>query len=121
MNCINHNTEEAIGLCRYCASPLCHECAIKLERGYVCSEQCKIYSEHIQRSMEQQINQPIKPGMAMFLWPAVGIVAGTLLVGEEVIFGTPTNQGKVLVGIVLLTAGIATAFYVLFLKKHNVT
>lgn len=40
MHCYNHQTKEAIGLCRHCFKGLCQECCQKNEDSLVCSESC---------------------------------------------------------------------------------
>lgn len=40
MHCYNHQTKEAIGLCRHCFKGLCQECCQKNEDFLVCSESC---------------------------------------------------------------------------------
>lgn len=40
MHCFNHQTKEAIGLCRNCFKGLCQECCQKNEDHLACSENC---------------------------------------------------------------------------------
>ncbi|MBL8676041.1 MAG: hypothetical protein JNJ47_01240 [Alphaproteobacteria bacterium] len=40
MHCYNHQTKEAIGLCRHCFKGLCQGCCQKDEDFLVCSESC---------------------------------------------------------------------------------
>ena len=40
MHCYNHQTKEAIGLCRHCFKGLCQECCQKNEDSLVCSKSC---------------------------------------------------------------------------------
>lgn len=40
MHCYNHQTKEAIGLCRHCFKGLCQECCQNNEDFLVCSESC---------------------------------------------------------------------------------
>jgi len=40
MECINHSSVQAIGVCRACGKPICIDCASQLASGTVCKESC---------------------------------------------------------------------------------
>lgn len=41
MNCFNHQTESAIGICKACKKAVCASCAIDTGRGLACSQECE--------------------------------------------------------------------------------
>ena len=53
-----------------------------------------------------------------FMVPAVLIVFGVLLIGEEAIFGTASGPAKVVIGILLLVMGLGALIHVLYIKKQ---
>ena len=128
MNCHNHHETSAIAVCRVCAVGLCDGCGIPMETGFVCLDICRSRAETIDKMLDvcraeaidklldaQPIGMTVEVGP--FLMPALSIVIGGLLVGERVLFGAPSNTVKVIMGIVLLVAGFAYAFYVIYMKK----
>jgi hypothetical protein len=56
MHCYNHQTKEAIGLCRHCFKGLCQECCQKNEDFLVCSENCAQKVSEIEEMNERAKN-----------------------------------------------------------------
>ena len=46
MKCYYHHDVDAIGICKNCSKGLCSNCAVELENGIACKDQC-----------EEQVNQ----------------------------------------------------------------
>lgn len=53
MHCYNHQTKEAIGLCRHCFKGLCQECCQKNEDFLVCSENCAQKASELEEMNER--------------------------------------------------------------------
>ncbi|EGU39633.1 hypothetical protein VII00023_12778 [Vibrio ichthyoenteri ATCC 700023] len=49
MRCFNHPEVDAVCSCKSCLIFLCPECAIKIDHGYVCSEECRVNAEAIEQ------------------------------------------------------------------------
>lgn len=117
MNCHNHREIPAIATCRVCSVGLCDGCGIAAGKGFVCSDTCRVRAETIDKMLDAQgVN--LRRHFNWFFMPALLVVLGSLLIGERVLFGTPSNTAKVVIGIVLLVVGFAYAFYVIYLKKN---
>ena len=101
---------------------LCRDCAIKLERGYVCSEACARRANVIEQAMDiQSANIKVKAFSSNIAASAFFLVIGALLVGEKAIFGTPASGAKVLIGIFLLFAGVSIFLNAIARKSNSGT
>ena len=40
MECFKHTNQQAVGICKSCFKAVCRECAIELEHGLACSQEC---------------------------------------------------------------------------------
>lgn len=40
MNCFNHTSKTAVGICKHCNKAICHECTTDTGDGLACTETC---------------------------------------------------------------------------------
>ncbi|MDC0358841.1 hypothetical protein OAO01_08500, partial [Oligoflexia bacterium] len=75
MECFKHLGESGVGLCKSCFKAVCKSCAIELEHGLACSEECatdvKEYNEMQERGKSLYGIGPRKsrvPATGVILW-----------------------------------------------------
>jgi len=53
MKCFNHDTSDAVGICKSCNKALCHSCAVDVGNGLACAGAC----EQEVRALNEQIRR----------------------------------------------------------------
>ena len=56
MKCFQHQTQEAVGICKSCGKGLCAECAYERDRGIVCGRVCLKYIVRLDHYNEQLLD-----------------------------------------------------------------
>jgi len=88
-------------------------------RGLVCSDVCGKRAETIDRMIDlNRATLAARGQLRWFVLPALFVVIGSLLVGEEAIFGTSAGSVQVWIGILLLVSGLAAVIHVLYIRKQ---
>ena len=87
MECFYHEGAPAVGSCRACLKGLCRRCAVELEGGLACPDQCEPMVRVVVGSLEQAARyQGVSTGLlrsARGLW--LGLAATALFVGLFVV------------------------------------
>jgi len=76
MKCFNHNTDDAIGICKICAKALCMSCTTDTGYGLACSEACAAEAADLDEIMQKNKlllgigsnKKSIPTGLIMFLF-----------------------------------------------------
>jgi hypothetical protein len=74
MQCFAHPNESAVGLCKSCGKGVCRSCAIQLDRGLACSEQCKPFTEALSRLQLTSIRNIGLMSVQRFIQPFMAVI-----------------------------------------------
>lgn len=114
MECFKHQPAGAVGLCKNCYKAVCRECAIELENGLACSDECaketNEYNEITERSKKiYGIGgyQSKIPSSGVFLWGAFALVMWGLFIVPYVWRGVVLYENVVMAVLFSLATGIA--------------
>ena len=82
MNCFNHASSAAVGICKACQKGLCAECAVDVGMGLACKESCEThvteFNEMNQRSLKIYGIGKYKsrlPSSGVMLWGALAVIS----------------------------------------------
>ena len=105
MECINHSSVKAIGVCKDCSKPICIDCASQLANGIACKVSCESQFSDVYPG----INSPISNGkptnlqiklsrivVAMFCLPIVALVFLAVFAEKPIL-------GLVILGIIIVS------------------
>lgn len=53
MECYTHQQNNAVGICKSCHKAVCRNCAIELQNGLACSEECEAYVDELNQMVER--------------------------------------------------------------------
>src|ERR1041384_2547585 len=82
MKCFNHDTADAVAICKSCNKALCHACAVDVGNGLACSGACeqevRALNDQIRRNRtaSQKTGYAYQTGRA----PVVGVTGGSTVV-----------------------------------------
>ena len=74
MQCYSHPNEIAVGLCKSCGKGVCRSCAIPMDRGLSCSEQCKPFVEALSRLQLTSIRNIGLMSVQRYIQPIMAVV-----------------------------------------------
>ncbi len=74
MECFSHQNVPAVGLCKSCGKGVCRSCAIPVDRGLACSEQCRPVAEALSKLQVASINNVGLYLIQRFAQPLIALV-----------------------------------------------
>lgn len=80
MKCFEHSSVDSFGLCKICLRGLCEECAIEVEFGLVCSEDCnsrfQILNSHLDKDLKirSYVERPGPPSSSYVIYAAFALL-----------------------------------------------
>jgi hypothetical protein len=74
MQCFAHPNEIAVGICKSCGKGVCRTCAIPLNRGLACSQECKPFVEALSRLQSTSIRNVGLVSAQRFAQPLMAVV-----------------------------------------------
>ena len=81
MHCFNHNSSQAVGICKSCQKGLCSDCAVETSAGITCSGACEAraaeYEEMNERGLKVYGIGKYKsrlPSSGVLLWGTITVL-----------------------------------------------
>lgn len=74
MQCFSHPYEQAVGVCKSCGKGVCRTCAIQVNRGLACSQECKPFAEALSRLQSTTIRNVGLVSAQRFMQPLIAAV-----------------------------------------------
>ncbi len=114
MQCFKHTDVAAVGLCKSCYKAVCKSCAIELEHGLACSEECEIDVDEYNQMNERAKkiygigNRKSKiPSTGVILWLLLSSVMWVLFLAPFIMKGKLVYANLALAALFTVIAGIA--------------
>ncbi len=115
MQCFNHPTYEAAGVCRNCGRALCHDCIAICEEAVACKGKCEARVEAIQQMITtNQVTSRALPGQvrqngiyAMACGVLFALMGGIFFVLVGADFGRFLGAIFILLGVMIALRGVA--------------
>jgi hypothetical protein len=74
MECFAHSAVPAVGTCKSCSKGVCRSCAIQVERGLACSEQCRPFAESLSLVQKTSIRNLNVQSAQRFVLPLISVL-----------------------------------------------
>ena len=123
MRCFYHQDKEAVGTCKSCGKGVCFECAVDLDKGLACRGRCEEIARAIIEIIDRNVRLSTSPAQAQLVVPPVVQRTGQptdYIAAQLTIHIRETRSLRwmlgiffVVVGVVLLVAGISGQLAVL--------
>ena len=106
MHCFEHQSENAIGICKHCNKGICSKCAIDLSHGLACRDSCEEEVENVNALINNSkaTYSNMKGANKYFLSAFFAVIGAGILI-EELLSKKPLGFG-VLMGSAFLGFGI---------------
>lgn len=116
MNCFNHTSSSAIGVCKACQKGLCAECAVDVGLGIACKGACETNVIEINEMTERSLKiygigkyESRVPATGVLLWGSLAVILW--LIFFFVRYKTGSTNFEIAVPAFILTLIAAFAFY----------
>ena len=116
MQCFNHNSSPAAGVCKACQKGLCAECAVDVGMGIACKDSCEAHVAEFNEMNERSLKiygigkyKSRMPSSGVLLWGVLSILLWAVV--AYVYFKTGTPNYEIAAPAVFFTIITAFAFY----------
>ena len=111
MNCFNHSSEPAVGLCKSCFKALCRDCAVEVENGLACKKaNCQARVKLINRILDNNKRVLSAGNVQNRIGGWVSIAIGAIFLAAACLCFAFVNaiigMFSVLAGVVFLVSGL---------------
>ena len=97
MNCYNHDSASAVGVCKHCGKAICHNCCTDTGAGLACSSTCVSEIESINNLVRRNLASHASHQRNAYFMPAFFGFMGLLFVvfglQRDGVFGMSTIMG----------------------------
>ena len=114
MECFNHESQAAVGICKSCFKAICRSCAIELKHGLACSEECATdVSEYNQMNEKGKKIYGIGsrkskiPSSGVIIWSMFSVVMWSLFLIPYLTKGRVAYENLAMAILFTIIAGIA--------------